>query len=370
MSTDAVMSTSQDAAEEQRDGPEMMAIEKKDSNVSMVNATASLTVNAATLSEPESRDDKGDTGGRTEAPSARSDSTDEHQGAAAAAKKIKKVPPKKRNPVKGRVPVRQPPQTGHFPPQQRGPMAPYHSQMMVGGGGHPHAYGAHPSYGYGAATGAPTHDMYRGRPQYTMPPMPHHQNQQAYAPAPGSYHPGFATNPYGAPPPHMYAAYQGAGFRPPMSSFTSGSDDTASLGSSKSKGSKSGGSNNSMKKRTIDGVAPPGVPLPQGLSSAFTMHRTHSNSSTSSTVTAGNNTSTDTPNLTEDSPQKMRNHLPPLSSRPDFQHGGGPVNMMYDDSHKQGYHRRDFSGASTTSSLSVGGLSLSSYETRGKEAKQ
>jgi hypothetical protein len=93
------------------------------------------------------------------------------------------------------------------------------------------------------------------------------------------------------------------------------------------------------------------------------MHRTHSNASTSSTITAGNNTSTDTPNLTEDSPQKQRNHLPPLSSRPEYQ---GSANV-FDDAHKQGYHRRDFSGASTTSSLSVGGLSLSSYETRGSK---
>jgi hypothetical protein len=237
---------------------------------------------------------------------------------------------------------------------------------VMGGAHHGPPYGAPPpSYGY--STGAPSHDMYHGRPQYSMPPMPHHQSQQGYgAPAPGpqyGHHPGAYSSGYAPLPPHMYP-YQGAGIRPPISSFTSSSDETASLGSNKSKGSKSGG--NSRKKRTIDGVdqrvnvsAPP-----QGLSSAFSMHRVHSNASTSSTVTAGNNTSTDTPNLTEDSPQKTRSNLPPLSSRPDYQ---GPINAHEDFRDKQGYHRRDFSGTSTTSSLSVGGLSLSSYETRGKK---
>jgi len=212
-----------------------------------------------------------------------------------------------------------------------------------------------------------------------MPPMPHHSSQQSYgAPAPGAafaslpgqhLHSSYGSGPYGhpppppPPPPSMYP-YQGPGMRHPISSFPSSSEDTASIGSNKSK-TKSGKAANSRKKRTIDGVdqrlnvtAPP-----QGLSSAFTMARVHSNASTSSTVTAGNNTSTDTPNLTEDSPQKSKNHLPPLSSRPDYQ---GSINM-HEDANKKGYHRRDFSGASTTSSLSVGGLSLSSYETRGNK---
>jgi hypothetical protein len=98
--------------------------------------------------------------------------------------------------------------------------------------------------------------------------------------------------------------------------------------------------------------------MPSSKARRFTFRWTHSNISTTSTVTAGNNTSTETPTLTEDSPKKGRD-LPPLSSRPDYQ------GSALEDSRK-GYHRRDFSGTSTASSLSVGGLSLSSYDTRGK----
>lgn len=353
MSQDAVMSNSRDSAEEQREGPEMMSIDQKPSNVSMMSVATTATALTVETNPPAETESRDDSGGAPSRGVARPDTNDERQGTTAATKKTKKGPPKKRNSGKGRNQGRQQaPPPGPYPPHQRGPMAYPHSQMMTGNG-QPHGppYGGHPSYGYGS-TGGP--DLYRGRPQYAMPPMHHHhQNHQTYG-APGPYHPSYGAGPYGPPPPHMYS-YQGSSIRPPMSSFTSSSDDTASLGSSKSKGSKSGN-----KKRTIDGVAPPQQPPQQPLSSAFSMPRTQSNASTSSTVTAGNNTSTDTPNLTEDSPQKTRNQLPPLSSRPD-----GTANGMYDDAHKQGYHRRDFSGASTTSSLSVGGLSLSSYETRG-----
>jgi hypothetical protein len=366
------MSTSRDSAEE-REG-EMMAIDEKPSNVSM----GSMKTSNSTVREAESRDDSG-------ASEARLEATDERQGATKATTKTTtttKAAQKKS--AKGRqTQARQLPQDGHpgHFQQQRGAMA-YHAQiqaaMHANANGQPRGpYGA---YGYGSA-GAP-HDPYRGaphHPQYSMPPLPHHPGQQAYGAGPGApfhpgqhHHPSYGAGPY-AHPPHMYS-YHGGPMqhhhqqpRAPVSSFPSSSDDTASIGSNKSKGSKSGKSTSSTshKKRTIDGVdqrlnvsAPP-----QGMTSAFTFRRTHSNASTSSTVTAGNNTSTETPLLTDDSPQKARNHLPPLSSRPDHH---GSISMLQDDSHKQGYHRRDFSAASTTSSLSVGGLSLSSYETRGK----
>jgi len=364
------MSTSRDSTEEEREGAETMSIDPKPSNVSIASATK-LTVNTAP--EAESRDDSG--ASERTAPTGASD---ERQGAAPVAapvtKKTAKVPPKKRNTAKALAQARsQDSRQGHYPQSRNGPI-PYHTQVLGNGPRGP-PYGGPPTYGYGGPGGPPSHDLYRGPHQYSMPPMPH--QQQGYGgPGPGApfghpgqhHHPNYGGGPYSHhPPPHMYS-YQGAPIhqqRPPISSFTSSSDDTASLGSSKSKGSKSGKctSSNSRKKRTIDGVDQRlNVAVPQhGLSSAFSMRRVHSNASTSSTVTAGNNTSTDTPNLTDDSPQKQRPHLPPLSSRPDYQ---GSIAML-EDAHKQGYHRRDFSGASTTSSLSVGGLSLSSYETRG-----
>lgn len=357
-----MMSMSRDSAED-RDGAEMMSIDPKPSNVSMTSVTK-LNVNTAP-EVAESRDDSG--GGIPDRES--TGQTDERQGTAPAPPTVavaattatsapssakKKGPPKKRNAKKS---TQARTQGNHQ--KQRGAV-PYHTQVMSNNSGAPAPYGGPPpSYAYGGPSGPSSHDLY-GHPQYQMSAM------QGYG-APGAPygHPGFGTGPYSHPPPHMYP-YQGVPMhqqRYPFSAFMSSSEDTASLGSSKSKSSKSGKSSSSRKKkRTIDGVDQTmnANPHPGNLSSAFAMRRVHSNASTSSTITTGHNTSTDTPNLT-DSPQKQRNQLPPLSSRPDY---NGPASM-HEDYHKQGYHRRDFSGASTTSSLSVGGLSLSSYETRG-----
>lgn len=347
-----------------------MAIEKKSSNVSM----PSLKTNDGSVQEAESRDDSG-------ASEARSEPSEERQVAAINKSTTKAA--QKRN-TKGRQtqPRQPPPQDGHaghfqqHQRPQRGAMA-YRTQMQM----HANANGplrghyGNPTYGYSGA--GPPHESYRGaplHPQYNMPPLPHHHpGQQSYGAPPSapfhpSQHPNFGAGPYGHPPPHMYPYHAGPiqhhhQHYQPRVPIPSSSEDTASIGSTKSKGSKSGKStsSSSRKKRTIDGVDPRlniGAP-PQGMTSAFTFRRTHSSASTSSTVTAGNNTSTETPHLSDDSPHKARNHLPPLSSRPDYQVS------MNDDSQKQGYHRRNFSGASTTSSLSVGGLSLSSYETPG-----
>lgn len=147
------------------------------------------------------------------------------------------------------------------------------------------------------------------------------------------------------------------GMHHPMQPYPPGSNqagssvtsDSASITSTKSRGSKSGKSTNSRKKRTIDGVHE------DGHVSAFSFRRTHSSASTSSTVTAGNNTSGETPNLTSDNSLKG-GELPPLLSRGEIENDQqiGQVRR----------HRRNHSGASTASSLSVGGFSLSSYEGR------
>jgi len=94
------------------------------------------------------------------------------------------------------------------------------------------------------------------------------------------------------------------------------------------------------KKRTIEGLAE---------SNDLPFRRASSNASSCSTVTHGNNTSTETPYLVEDSPRKN------MSS----------ANLFEDEAelnNNQKGHRRDDSLASTASTLSVGGFSMQSYE--------
>jgi hypothetical protein len=140
--------------------------------------------------------------------------------------------------------------------------------------------------------------------------------------------------------------------------------DSASIGS---KGSKN------SKKRTIDGSAV-GVGGNR-LASAYSFRRTDSNSSSASTHTAGNNTSGET-NLNEQSPSKGgHSDEPSLNmgalSFDDADHNNNSNsnnNELQQRQKPKKYHRRDFSAASTTSSLSVGGFSLGSYEgPRGKD---
>jgi hypothetical protein len=113
---------------------------------------------------------------------------------------------------------------------------------------------------------------------------------------------------------------------------------------------------NSKKKRTIDGVH--SGPMP----TAYSFRRTDSNSSS---TTAGINTSGEA-GLTDDSPRKLddRDILPGMggmmfdnNSRPNSRQGPPDQHR-----HHHHHHRRTHSGASTASSLSVGGFSLSSYE--------
>ena len=123
--------------------------------------------------------------------------------------------------------------------------------------------------------------------------------------------------------------------------------DSASISSKGSKGSK---------KRTIDGVHDNGGMVPMG-PSGYAIRRTDSSSSATSTVTAGNNTSSDS-HLIHDSPHSKRDRshdLPPLNM--------GGIGLDDHDRHRRSrHHCRDMSAdASTTSSLSVG-LSLASYE--------
>jgi Zn-finger nucleic acid-binding protein len=131
-------------------------------------------------------------------------------------------------------------------------------------------------------------------------------------------------------------------------SYSNSNDSVVSISSKTSK--------NSKKKRTIDGVHHDSHHMPP----AYSFRRTDSNSSSTSTMTAGNNTSVDT-HMTEDSPHKRgsASELPALSL-------AGMSFDEHDSHHRQPlrrYHHRDFSAdASTASSLSVGGFSLSSYD--------
>jgi len=99
------------------------------------------------------------------------------------------------------------------------------------------------------------------------------------------------------------------------------------------------------KKRTIEGLAD---------NNDFPFRRATSDSSSCSTVTHANNTSTETPYLVEDSPQK--NNIPSANLFEDE----AELNMH------QKEHRRDDSMASTASSLSAGGFSMQSYERANK----
>ena len=131
--------------------------------------------------------------------------------------------------------------------------------------------------------------------------------------------------------------------------------------------------NVARKKRTIEGVHDgashhlhhthhhhPHAHQQDLPSSAYSFRRTESSASSSTTVTAGNNTSTDNADNDQGGSMKPRDRshhgeLPPLShpSHNSFDESGG---------RRFAHHRRDHSGTSTTSSLSVGGFSLSSHE--------
>jgi hypothetical protein len=104
--------------------------------------------------------------------------------------------------------------------------------------------------------------------------------------------------------------------------------------------------NNTRKKRTIEGIHS-GHPINFN---PYAFRRTDSSSTATSTV-AGNNTSTET---NDGSIPTAKNNN---SSRQQQQQ-----QQQQQPQVRQTRHRRNYSGASTASSLSVGGFSISSYE--------
>lgn len=248
-----------------------------------------------------------------------------------------------------------------MPPNLPGPRGPF---PPMGRG-----YGGPPPYGYPGGNYGPPPSHYHPHPHMMQP----YNNGPGgpYTGPPGgmkgNYHPpmpyGGGPGSYGMPP--TYPPHHGMN-QQFLHSMNSQSD-------SNSISSKS--SMNSKKKRTIDGMHNPSKKIP----TAYAFRRSDSNSSSTSTVTAGNNTSGET-HHTEDSmhlhPKRSNGCEAAMSS---LNMGGG---MMFANEHhrtsihqgqskgqmKQHYHRRDYSGASTASSLSVGGFSLSSYE-RGRHLR-
>ncbi len=228
---------------------------------------------------------------------------------------------------------------------------------------HPHA---HHHY-YNGNPGAP-HDHFRGahpHHYHQMPPLPHPGQPGHYGgrnghyshppnmpgrpgPPPG-YHPNGYGGPYPGPPPPM-----GYHSGPPPQSYHSSqqNSDSNSISSSRSKRShKSHSSTGSRKKRTIEGFhesnKDKSVPL------SYSFRRTNSSSS-NSTATASKTVDqsvAESPNKRERSSSRSAQYLPPMSRSTN----------IFDESDRPALERSN-SGNSTTSSLSGGGFSLSSYE--------
>ena len=225
---------------------------------------------------------------------------------------------------------------------------------------HPHynnnggmQWGGHfnPSQSYGHPAGNYGHPPPPYHHPGQMPPMPPYGGGNHY-PGPqmggqrGMNYPSHYGNHYSSIPPSSYPPH---GMPPSYPSMQT--SDSASISSKGSRGSK---------KRTIDGVHDSSGMVPMGIA-AYAIRRTDSSSSATSTVTAGNNTSSDS-HLIHDSPHSKRDRSHDL---PQLNMGGIGLDDHHDRHRHSRHHRRDLSAdASTTSSLSVG-LSLASYE-RGK----
>lgn len=210
---------------------------------------------------------------------------------------------------------------------------------------HPHyggGYGGPPPHGGGGGNrgGNGNNNSNNNSSQYP----PHHPaHHHPYSGGPPPY-----GMPYGMPPGYPPNAMQQ-------------SDCSTSVGSGKSKSSKT----SQQRKRTIDGIIQTSASGDANMAlppSAYQFRRSDSNSSSTSTVTAGNNTSTTHHTVdTADNNESGRNR----SSSNDFLYDNPNNNdnmQASRPSKNRGYHRRDYSGASTASSLSVGGFSLASYE--------
>jgi hypothetical protein len=219
-------------------------------------------------------------------------------------------------------------------------------------------YGGHPPYNYPGGNFGPPPQQYHNHHSHMMPPYNNGPHGGAYPGPPVSmsmkpnYHPSM---PYGAPGsygiPPQYPPHHGNGMNHNYHNMNLHSD-------SNSISSKS--SINSKKKRTIEGIHNDSSKI----SSAYNFRRTDSNSTTS-TVTAGNNVSIES--------QRMEPSLHIHSKASNSEEGrssNSDQSLLLNNHHKvsnhrgpeQRYHRRDYSAASTASSLSAGGFSLSSYE--------
>ena len=218
-------------------------------------------------------------------------------------------------------------------------------------------YGGTPQYNYPGGNFGPPPPQYHNHHSHMMPPYNGGPPGGAYLGPPasmkGNYHPSM---PYGAPGPYSIPPQY-----PPHHGMNHTYHNMNLHSDSNSMSSKS--SINSKKKRTIEGINNESSKMLP----THNYRRSDSNSSTS-TVTAGNNVSIEShrmePSLHIHS--KTSNGGEGRSSNSDG-------TLFLNDHHKvsnhrgpeQRYHRRDYSAASTASSLSAGGFSLSSYE-RGK----
>lgn len=222
-----------------------------------------------------------------------------------------------------------------YPGSQRGPyMAPHgiHGRPPA-----PGPYGPPPGPYYGGP-----HDFRGGPPPpyHQMPPLPHpgqynggYGHPPNMAGRPGPYHPPYGAHSYPSGHPGMgyhpgNPHHHHGNFPPPMN--PSHSMDNNSISSARSKGSRG------SKKRTIDDT--------KDKSHAYSFRRTNSNASTNTTGTHGNNAMDHHP-LKQESGNRKKNL--------------GSDNIFDQDRYS---HRRQYSGASTTSSLSAGGFSLQSFE--------
>lgn len=189
---------------------------------------------------------------------------------------------------------------------------------------------------------------------------PPYHNGGPYGPGPGGMKGnGFGPMPpYGGGPPGPgpYGMPQyppSHGMNP--NAFLNNNNNNMNMGQQSSGDSISSKSSmNSKKKRTIDGMHNNKMPVP------YPFGRTESTTSSTSTVTVGN---------TESHQNDGSNNSMNRSSSHD--EGIGSLNMesmMFGNTQgrskmmQPSFHRRDFSAASTASTLSVGGFSLASYE--------
>ncbi|KAG7360071.1 hypothetical protein IV203_035170 [Nitzschia inconspicua] len=252
---------------------------------------------------------------------------------------------------------------------------PPYSQMPPGRGGHYPPHGMHrcppPPHGHGGPYSHPPPVYYSGGSDYRGHPPPSHYHQMhpplshpgqsnhyggpngpymPGRPGPHSHH-GYHPSGYGAPYPGPLVGYHGG----PSSHYpTNGNSDSNSISSSRSKRSNKSqsSSNGSRKKRTIEGVE--GKTDKSNLPLAYSFRRTNSSSSNSTLTTAKN--TTDHSSML-DSPHKQPDRA---SSRNSSYLAALEQSSNIFESERG--HRRNNSGTSTASSLSVGGFSLSSYD--------